>query len=130
MDRIQSSCTNNRKLCDIGNYDLGILSNIYTNLLVAADEAGIIDINKFSSKKVYFSNGNFPQKNDGSVETANSVHSSGKMYIQGFAQSATRDEFRNKGIRNGTPSLWFLGDSGNAINILGVHEPLHGQNLF
>jgi hypothetical protein len=113
--------------------DRAFLSKVFTNLLGAANDAGIIDIDmsSLSGGKIWVNPGYFPSPDalDKRVIIANSDHPAGKMYIAAFVHSASRTEYKS-GMRKGTQSLWYMGDSGNAINILGVHEPLHGQRGF
>jgi hypothetical protein len=104
-----------------------------TNLLGAANDAGIIDIDmsSLSGGKIWVVPGHFPSslETNKMVTIANSVHTSGKMYIAAHVHSASRSEYKSGSMR-GTQSVWYMGNSGNAINILGVHEPLHGQSGF
>ncbi len=113
--------------------DNTFVGTLYANLLKEAKNAGIIDIDisSLSNGKIWVVPGHFPSKyeTDKTVTIANSDHTYGKMYIAAHVHSANRAEF-NEGITNGTLSFWYLGNSGNAINILGVHEPMHGQPGF
>lgn len=109
-----------------------VVENILTNLLIESEKSGIIDLGNttFSGNKVFLVKGGFPLSSESgqSVTVASSDHSSetfGKVSV--FVLPASRTEYK-EGIIVGTQSLWFIGNSGDAINILGIHEKiLHGR---
>lgn len=112
--------------------DNNFLSNVFTNLLGAANDAGIVKMDlKLSADKIWVVNGHFPYESekDQTIVVANSTHGSRASYIAAHVHSASKSEYKS-GTRNGTQSLWYLGNSGNAINILGVHEVMHKESGY
>ncbi|MFZ1703111.1 MAG: RHS repeat-associated core domain-containing protein [Saprospiraceae bacterium] len=109
---------NNFKLNSKQNMEF--LSNVFTHLIDQAHKDGIID---YSSSQL--SGGKF--KIDNSWSAANYVKGSkgDDIFINVHPVSLT--EYQNGKFGGGTQSLFYLHHAGDAINILGVHEPLHRQ---
>ena len=57
--------------------------------------------------------------------SANSYRLNGKHLISALLKPASIDEIKKDQYAQTQLQFWFLGNSGDAINILGVHEPLH-----
>ena len=98
--------------------DRKMLSNVFTNLLKEASKSGIIEL-----QSDYFDN------NPINIESAHGrIASSSPGNNDKWSITAYVNSYRLGGdIEYSTTfnHLWFLGNSGDAINILGVHEPLH-----
>lgn len=98
--------------------DRSFLSNVFTNLIDEAHSEGIIDYNS-----TQLSMGKF--KIDNSWSIANYVKGSKGDEIFISIHPVSLNEYKSGKFGRGTQSLWFLHHAGDAINILGVHEPLH-----
>ena len=94
------------------------LSKLFTNLINAANEDGLIDYNSESLQ-----NGQFKVSNTWNIAHYNKRGSKDEIYID--VHPVSYSEYLNGQFSKGQQSLWFLNNSGDAINILGVHEPLH-----
>lgn len=108
---------------DAGDSDF--VSNIFTNLIDAANEEGLIDLSSsdLEGGKIGIDNDtDYP----GSA-AANSTRSGGKHYINALLKPASLDEVKKDQFAQSSLQFWYLGNSGDAINILGVHEPLHAK---
>ena len=98
--------------------DREFLSNVFTNLISAASREGIIDydVSQLEKGKIRIA-----------AESSGSAHFydvNGKDRITANIQPMSYQE-QQEGYFSGTQSVHFLGNSGDAINILGVHEPMH-----
>ncbi|MEZ4910565.1 MAG: RHS repeat-associated core domain-containing protein [Saprospiraceae bacterium] len=107
---------NNKNLKTVEDRDF--LRFVFTNLINQAFKEGLIDYN--SSK---LAGGRY--KIGDAWTTANWYAGSkgDNIYINIHPVSA--NEFSNGKFSGGTQSIWELSHAGDAINILGVHEPLH-----
>jgi hypothetical protein len=100
-----------------------LIGKIFTNLIDAAYNEGYIEIN--SSHLV---GGKIDIDNDTDYAgggAATSTRIGEKHRISALLKSVSLDQYRNKVKSGNTNQFWYLGNSGDAINILGVHEPLH-----
>ena len=98
--------------------DREFLSNVFTNLISEASREGIIDYNTSQLENRRFRI---------AAESSGSAHfydANGKDRITVNIQLMSYKE-QQEGYFSGTQSVHFLGNSGDAINILGVHEPMH-----
>ncbi len=103
------------------NYDdpkhRSYLRTMYQNLLLAAADEGLITLSSD-----YFDK-NPLQIVAATGRIAASGPNSGKWKITAYVNTYEKGE---EPVFGGDYKyLWFIGDSGDAINILGVHEPLH-----
>ncbi len=94
-----------------------LVSNVMTSLLTEASNAGIIDLDvgSLSQGKVNI------QDAYGRIASSGPGYD-GKWEVTGYVNTFSQNE---EFTSDGTRSLWFLNNAGDAINILGVHEPLH-----
>lgn len=105
--------------------DVRLVENVLTNLVDAAHAEGLIDVSSadFAGGKV-----NLDLDVDYAGDAAaNSTRSGGVSRVSALLKSVSLDQYHDKQKSGTTPQLWYLGNSGDAINILGIHEPLHGK---
>lgn len=106
--------------------DISFLSNVYTNLIDQANADGIIDYNSSKLEGGKINIDTDLENTNPKAAAAVSTFSSTKDRISIFLRPATREETRANPYKNGTRSVWSnLTHAGDAINILGIHEPLH-----
>ena len=107
------------------NSDLNFVENIFTNLIDAANENGLIDISSsdLDGGKINVVNDTDYPNN----AAANSTRSGGKHRISALLKPASMEELKTDQYAKSSNQFWNLGNSGDAINILGVHEPLHAK---
>jgi hypothetical protein len=99
--------------------DRDFLSNVLTNLIDAAHKEELIDYNSSQLK-----GGKFRIASEG-AGAAHYYEVGGKDQITANIHAVSYQEMMDGLFSGGTQSLHFIGNSGDAINILGVHEPLH-----
>ena len=106
---------------DFGNKsDRSLLSNVFTSLIDQAHSEGLIDYN--SSQ---LSGGKF--KLDNAWGLAHYQKGSSGDDIFANIHPVSLREYRDGQFGGGTQSLFYLHHAGDAINVLGVHEPMHRQ---
>lgn len=99
------------------------VETVLTNLVDAAYTEGLIEV---SSKD--FSGGRINLDMDvdyAGDAAANSTRSGGVSRVSALLKSVSLEQYRSGQKSGTTAQLWYLGNSGDAINILGIHEPLH-----
>jgi len=97
------------------SYDLDFLKNVFTNLLSAAKDEGLIsyDVSNLAFGKIGIDNDTEKPNGDAATHTD---AGGGKDAISVLIKPGKNgDNF----------SMLYVGDAANAIHILGVHEPLH-----
>ncbi len=102
--------------------DVSFVSKVFTGLIDAASGAGLID---YSSANL--SGGNIKVAQGGGTDAANFGTNGAADVITVSVNPMSYNELTAKQQFSGTQSLHHLGNSGDAINILGVHEPMHRQ---
>ena len=98
--------------------DKAVLSNVFTNLLSAAKDEGLIsyDVSNLAFNKIGIDN-----------DTESPNGNAATHYDAGGGKDAISVLIK-PGKNGGNYSMMHVGDAANAIHILGVHEPLHREH--